>query len=152
MSTIGVRESLLGRWDHLAVFQVDAISRKKLWFSPCYGWHGMLCYQADGAMYAVFSAVDRPAFGTEALDGGTQDEWARAYGSYISYSGKYTVDESEMVITHHVEFSTFPNWTGRDLVRHCRFSRDGEHLELLTPSVHIGGMDITVQLDFRRSG
>jgi hypothetical protein len=51
-----------------------------------------------------------------------------AYTAYVAYFGTYTVDEKKHVVTHHVEGSLAPEFTGTDQPR--PFKLEGEHLEI----------------------
>ena len=44
------------------------------------------------------------------MTGGTDDERARAFATFIAYGGRYEVTGD--TVTHHVETSLFPNWVG----------------------------------------
>ena len=62
-------------------------------------------------------------------------EIVAAYGTYISYCGKYEVTEDRVI--HHVEVSFYPNWIGKDQVRFYKF--EGDRLILSTPPMILGG-------------
>ncbi len=86
---------------------------------------GYLIYTADGHMAAEIMDPDRrqsdPDFPLEAAAAQTLPEAdrARAYDTYLSYCGTYTVEADRVV--HHVKAGLVPSWTGSDQVRPCRF-------------------------------
>jgi hypothetical protein len=91
---------------------------------------GFLTYTPDGYMSAQLQAADRPLFQlSDPLDG-TPAELASAASGYISYCGRYSVDESTQTITHEIAISLFPNWAGQHQKRIARFS--GNQLILST--------------------
>lgn len=51
-----------------------------------------------------------------------------AYAAYVAYFGSYTVDEENQVVTHHVEGSLAPEFTGTDQRR--PFKLEGDRLEI----------------------
>ena len=85
-----------------------------------YGRHpiGYLTYTADGFMSAEIMDPDRRQsdsnFPLEAASAQTlpDADRARAYGTYVSYCGTYTVEGD--TVTHHVRAALIPSWTGSD--------------------------------------
>ena len=59
---------------------------------------------------------------------------ARAYSTYVSYCGTYTVEGS--TVTHHVKAGLIPSWTGSEQARPFRFDHGrliiGEGAQKLT--------------------
>jgi hypothetical protein len=51
-----------------------------------------------------------------------------AYNAYVAYFGTYTVDEDKHVVTHHVEGSLAPEFTGTDQPRPSKL--EGDRLEI----------------------
>ncbi|MEG4812725.1 lipocalin-like domain-containing protein [Microcoleus sp. F8-D3] len=84
---------------------------------------GYLMYTADGHMCATFSKTKRPIFPSGDILGGTLEEQARAVQTYITYCGKYELQEGKVV--HRVEVSLFPNYVGTNQVRTYSF-KDGK--------------------------
>jgi hypothetical protein len=54
----------------------------------------------------------------------TTAEKAQAYDSYVGYFGRYTVDATRGIVTHHVEGSLRPDYTDTDQPRPFRVSGD----------------------------
>jgi len=86
---------------------------------------GYLTYTADGYMSAEIMDPDRrqsdPGFPLEIAAAQTlpDPDRARAYSTYLSYCGTYTVDGDTVI--HHVEAGLIPSWTGSEQVRLFRF-------------------------------
>ena len=101
---------------------------------------GYLIYTADGYMSAEIMDPDRqqsdPNFPLEIAVAQTlpDPDRARAYSTYLSYCGSYTV-EGDTVI-HHVKAGLIPSWTGSEQPRHFRFEHGcliiGEGTQKLT--------------------
>ena len=88
---------------------------------------GYLIYTADGYMSAEIMDPDRqqsdPDFPLEVAGAQTlgDEDRARAYGTYLSYCGTYTVEGD--TVTHHVKAGLIPSWTGSEQRRQCRFEQ-----------------------------
>jgi len=86
---------------------------------------GYLIYAADGHMSVEIMDPDRqqsdPSFTLEvpAAPALPDADRARAYDTYLSYCGTYTVEGN--TLTHHVKAGLTPGWTGSEQVRPFRF-------------------------------
>lgn len=109
---------------------------------------GMLMYDSDGNMSVMLMRRDRPKFASDDSQRGTPEEKKAAFESSMSYCGTYKIDEEKGTVTHHVEGSTFPNWTGTDQVRLFKFSND--QLLLSTLPMSVGGNKLSVNLLWAR--
>jgi hypothetical protein len=87
---------------------------------------GRILYDANGNMSAHLMRTGRKRLSQPS----TEAERAAAYGGYIAYYGRYTIDPTARMVTHAVEGSTNPNWVKTDLVRYFEFSSDGNELRL----------------------
>lgn len=93
---------------------------------------GWLQYGADGRMSATLARRERtPLSKAPGPDWrGDPGEWAEAAMSYVAYTGRYVVESDR--VSHFVDASLYPNWTGTTLVRWASLvERDGESLLLL---------------------
>jgi hypothetical protein len=88
---------------------------------------GYLIYTADGYMSAEIMDPDRrqsdPNFPLEIATAQTlpDPDRARAYSTYLSYCGTYTVEGN--TVTHHVQAGLIPSWTGSEQLRPFRFNQ-----------------------------
>jgi hypothetical protein len=96
---------------------------------------GYLLYTSDGYMSATLIAPDRRPFAAGDLLRGDTAEQAAAAATYLSYGGRYEVQEHTVV--HYVEVSLFPNWVGSRQERPYTFS--GDRLTLSTAPVTVQG-------------
>ena len=96
---------------------------------------GYIMYNAEGYMAVALMASNRKRFSSMDIMGGTTEEIVAAYGTYVSYCGKYAVTEDRVI--HHLEVSFYPNWIGGDQVRFYKFEED--KLILSTPPMILGG-------------
>ena len=119
---------LIGTWR--IVLADDRPNNRAVW-EHSYGDRprGYLIYDASGHMSIQFGS-DPPtspfASGNDFAE--TDAEARHAYEYYCAYFGTYTVDASRGIITHHVEGSLQPSYTGTDQER--PFKLLGDRLEL----------------------
>jgi hypothetical protein len=83
---------------------------------------GMIYYADDGWMAVQISGRDRPAIASSLPSGGTEQEKAAAYSTYLAYCGTYAVRDGHIV--HSVRLSLFPNWVGDNQVRSAELQGD----------------------------
>jgi hypothetical protein len=88
---------------------------------------GYLMYTADGYMAAEIMNPDRqqsdPNYPLEVATAQTlpEPDRARAYSTYLSYCGTYTVAGN--TVTHHVKAGLVPSWTGSAQPRRFKFDQ-----------------------------
>jgi hypothetical protein len=98
---------------------------------------GLLTYTADGTMVGIMGPNDRPRLSTDDVTGGTPEERAAAFATFIAYGGRFAVDGDAVI--HTVETSLFPNWIGTEQRRRFAISEDGRTLTLTSPPIVLGG-------------
>jgi len=76
------------------------------------------------------------------LMSGTPEEEAQAEETYLSYCGRYELQEDKVI--HHIELSLFPNWVGADQERLVELR--GNRLTLSTHPLLIKGKQQTAHL------
>ena len=62
--------------------------------------------------------------------------------------GRYTIDASRSVVTHHIEIASAPNYVGMDLPR--TFALEGNRLTLRTPQRQLAGQTSSSTLIWER--
>ncbi len=80
---------------------------------------GYLIYDATGYMSVTLMRPDRTPYSE---DGPTADAALAQLGSYTSYFGRFTVNEAEGFVTHHLEGSLNPSGAGSDYQRFYTFA------------------------------
>ena len=89
---------------------------------------GQIMYSADGHMSAQLGCTG-VVVDEEGLD--AEEARARVTRRHFSYYGRYTVDETTGVVTHHVQGSVNPGWVGSDQQR--AFNFEGDERLMLSP-------------------
>jgi hypothetical protein len=104
---------------------------------------GFLTYTAEGRVTALISHGERESL---AFGGGTQEEQAEAFKTFLAYAGRYKLSGDQVI--HHVEISSIPNYVDKDLVRRVKF--EGDRIVLVTPPTRLNGKLQTVELIWQR--
>jgi len=107
---------------------------------------GYIIYNEDGYVSVAIMNANRSKFASGDIFGGTTEEKVAAADTYISYCGRYEIQEGKVI--HHIEVSFFPNWIGADQERIFEF--DGERLSLSTPPFLVGGVQQTAHMVWER--
>ena len=107
---------------------------------------GLIVYAPDGYMFAALMAPVRTRFAGEDPFGGSAYEAMNAMRAYHTYSGRYRLEEGQVV--HTVEMALFPNMIGSEQVRYYRF--EGDRLILTTPPLTRGGVTGVAELVWRK--
>jgi Lipocalin-like domain len=117
-----VQRRLTGNWRLVSTenFDEKGVARPGNYAS------GRIMYDAHGNMAAQLTRDGRRPLSAKPTDA----ERAEAYSGFLAYYGRYAVDESKGLVTHHVEGSTNPNWVKTTLTRWYAFSPDGNRLML----------------------
>ncbi|MDA1128028.1 MAG: lipocalin-like domain-containing protein [Chloroflexi bacterium] len=110
---------------------------------------GQLIYDGHGNFSGQIAGSGRPAFKSNNLLKGTEEEVRQAFEGYIAYYGTYEVDEASGRFTHHVKNSLFPNWIGDIQTR--IFELEGDRLRLSTEPIKGAKADLTVTLLWERA-
>lgn len=109
---------------------------------------GLLMYDSKGRVSAQLMQPGRPAFESRDRLRGTPEEVKAAFEGFVAYFGRYTLDEKQRTVIHHVEASSFPNDVGTDLRR--SFTVAERRLTLRTPQRILGGATGTGTLVWER--
>jgi len=104
---------------------------------------GFLSYSEDGRVTALISYGGRQPLPS---GGGSLEEQAEAFKTFIAYAGRYTLGGDK--VTHHIEISSIQNYVGKNLVRSVKFEDD--RITLITPPTPVNGKIQTIQLIWQR--
>jgi Lipocalin-like domain len=100
---------------------------------------GRLTYSSNGQMSVQIMKANRRSFSSEDLEGGTAEEIQAAFDGYHAYFGTYSYDARARTVTHRVEGSLFPNWTGHEQTRSVKVS--ASRLTLTSSPILFGGQE-----------
>src|ERR1700734_783437 len=119
----GLAEKLIGTWRLLRFVDTDASGK----VTHPYGEKpiGYFVYDPTGHLsIQIMRTPATPPFASGNDDQGTDQEVRAAYDGYIAYFGTYRVDEAKSVVTHVVEGSLGPSFTGTDQRRPFKLEGD----------------------------
>jgi hypothetical protein len=85
---------------------------------------GYLIYDAAGHVAAQLAARDRPAIICDTMPGPIEANNNANIGGYTAYFGRYQVDTTTGIVTHHLEGALAPRDIGRRLTRRFRVVGD----------------------------
>lgn len=141
-----IRDQLIGVWKLISYeFRLaDGILIRPMG----QGVQGILIYDATGYMALQVIDPERPKFAAEDWMSGTTDEIKSAWEGVMAYYGTFEVLEERGMIVHHVQGSSFPNWSGID--REQLFEFAGDQLKLLTLPMKMGGEQLVGQLVWQK--
>ena len=133
---------LVGTWKLVSATSTTSKGEQN---EPPYGLDpvGFLTYTADGRVTALISYGGRK---TLSGTGGTLEEQAEAFKTFLAYAGRYKLSGDK--VTHTIEISSIQNYVDRDLVRSVQFQ--GDRIILLTPPTLVNGKVQTVELIWQR--
>jgi len=109
---------------------------------------GRLMYDESGRMMGQCLDPRRSNFSHRNSLRGSDAEMRAAFTGCIAYFGTYTLDTAMRTVIHHVTGSLFPNWIGRDQIRH--FEVHGPQLTLRTPPIKTGKREVVAVLVWER--
>ena len=123
-----LKERLVGTWSLVSETRVvdDVEQPGLLGRDPV----GQFMFAPDGHMCFNAMRRERTKFASN-YPGGTPDEKAAAYESYVGYCGRYEVNEEERSILLRIDVSTYPNWAGTTSKRFADIT--GTRLRINTP-------------------
>jgi hypothetical protein len=100
--------SIMGYWELL---KFEAIAEDGSVILP-FGQNvrGLLHYGENELMSAQLGNTMRANFESEDFRKGKSKEIIEAYSGYISYFGRYYVNEYRKYIIHEIDLSLYPNW------------------------------------------
>jgi len=104
------KDSLVGTWVQTSLDTVSADGTRR----PLYGENakGMIIYTADGYFTLMQASVDLPKLKSGLPSKATPEEAKAVIANSIAYFGKYSLDETSMVLSLDIQASTFANLTG----------------------------------------
>ncbi len=115
-------QQFVGTWGLRSIVYASPDGHKIEPFGP--GAKGMLYFDGGGHFATQVMRVDRPPFASNNRMLGTVDENKAVSQGVVAYFGTYSVDESNRILTLHIEQSSFPNWNGTDQKRTFAFAGD----------------------------
>src|SRR5215510_5880870 len=109
---------------------------------------GIITYSQDGYVCVSIMGANRPRFASPDFMGGSVDEKAAAFETFVGYCGRYEVNEEERFVTHTLQTSWYPNWTGSGQKRFIEMTEN--RIRLTAPPVISEGRQVVGVLVWER--
>lgn len=108
---------------------------------------GISMFDDTGFMNAQMGSLNRPDFISNSVNSGTSEEITHAYQTYMAFYGRYA-EKSPGILTVQIENCLFPNWKGKEIIRHAEIN--GNLLTLSTPETKTGPDNFYVRAEWRK--
>ena len=142
-----IKEQFVGTWKLVSwkIEQVDGELINSPLGADALGW---IMYRPEGYMCVALMRPDRPKFASDNLMEATPEEIVTGFEGYVSYCGRYEINEQERFVIHHLQLSWFPNLVGTKQKRYFKFTEN--RLTLKTPPLTALGEAQVHQLIWER--
>jgi hypothetical protein len=140
------KDTLVGTWVQVSLDTVSADGTRR----PLYGENakGMIIYTSDGYFTLMQASVDLPKLKSGLPSKATPEEAKAVIANSIAYFGRYSLDETSMVLSLDIQASTFANLTGSPSEKRNITSLNDYELKFNRPFVK----DVTLEAVFKRAG
>ena len=137
------REDLIGTWKLVSASSVTSKGNRD---DTPYGTNptGFLTYTPDGSVTALIGYGGRKPL---PFGGGTQEDKAAAFESFLAYAGRFVLETDKVI--HTIEVSSIQNYVGKELVRTVRLEEN--RLTLTTPPTPVNGKVQKIELIWERA-
>ena len=116
-----ISEQLIGVWKIVSL--ADSLSNGGMYYQYGENPSGGLLYTADGFMSLHIAREPFPRF-AEGYQQATPEEMRKALEAYVHMYGRYSLNEEECIVTHHVLGCNWPDMVGTKLVRPFELTDD----------------------------
>jgi hypothetical protein len=139
------KDTLVGTWIQVSLDTVSADGTRR----PLYGANakGMVIYTSDEYFTLMQASVDLPKLKSGLPSKATPEEAKAVIAGSIAYFGKYSLDETSMVLSLNIHASTFANLTANPLEKRNITSLTDNELKFNRPFVK----DVTLEAVFKRA-
>ena len=139
------KDTLVGTWIQVSLDTVSTDGARR----PLYGENakGMIIYTSDGYFTLMQASVDLPKLKSGLPSKATPEEARAVIAGSIAYFGKYSLDETSMVLSLDIHASTFANLTGNPSEKRNITSLTDSELKFTRPFVK----DVTLEAVFKRA-
>jgi hypothetical protein len=139
------KETLVGTWMQVSLDTVTANGTRR----PLYGENakGMIIYTADGYFTLMQASVDLPKLKSGLPSKATPEEAKAVVANSIAYFGRYSLNETSMVLSLDIQASTFANLADNPSEKRNVTSLTESELKFNRPFVK----DVTLEAVFKRA-
>lgn len=127
-------EKLVGTWTLVELTEVP-VNGGEITLPMGENPKGLIIYHPDGYMSAQIMNLNRSNFQQEHWTNATAEEYTQEASTYLAYSGPFETDDKKQMVSHTMDVSLFPNWTGQTQKRIVTFKNGFLHLESEKPFI-----------------
>lgn len=127
-------EKLIGSWSLVELIEVP-VNGGEITHPMSQQAQGLIIYHPDGYMSAQLMNPNRKPSHNQHWTEGTPEEYTQEGSTYLAYSGPFHADEERQLVSHTMQVSLFPNWTGQTQKRIVVFKDGLLHLESHEPFI-----------------
>jgi hypothetical protein len=132
-----LNQQLVGTWLLVSAENVKADGSATDIFGP-HG-KGILIFQPNGRFAYVLVNPDVPKFASNNRAIAAPAEFEAAYKGSLASFGTFSVSDSDRTFVFHMEYNSFPNFSGSDQKRFIK-SVTADELEFVSEAPPIGGV------------
>lgn len=139
------KDTLVGTWVQVSLDTVSGDGSRR----PLYGENakGMIIYTSDGYFTLMQASLDLPKLQSGLPSKATPEEAKAVIANSIAYFGRYSLDETSMVLSLDIQASTFANQTGNPAEKRNVTSLTANELRFNRPFVK----GVTLEAVFKRA-
>lgn len=119
---MAIIENFIGNWDLISMTSVAESG--EVIYPLGIKVKGLLAYSEIGLMSAQLGSLDRKKFSNSDYRMGSGIEIIDSFNNFISYFGKFKINEERNYVIHEIEQSLFPNWIGSKVKRYFEFKEN----------------------------
>lgn len=136
---------IIGTW-MLTSFELKNLTLNKTHYPYGQNPTGTLIFSSDGYMSVAIMSDNRRDFAIESLLGASLEEKANAAETYLSYSGRWRIEQDKIFV--NVLVSLLPNWKNKEHFR--TFQLSSGNLLFQTPIIKQGESEILIELSWHK--
>jgi hypothetical protein len=140
------QEKLIGTWTLVLVDNVLPDGSRVQLYGP--NPQGIAMFDASGHYSMLILRDGRPKFAANDKGQGTPEEYKAAVQGSNCHFGTYTVNQTDHIVTFHIEHATFPNWEGTE--RESPFTLMGDEFKFTVAHPTTGGPNVTGEVAWKR--
>lgn len=145
-----LKNELVGTWKLLSYIEVPIDGNDSL-FPMGKKPYGILMYSAEGYMAVQVAKAERMLYKSNDKMMATGEEMVSSLQGYIAFSGRYSVDNNNALVSYSIQSSLFPNWTHQ--LQHRKIDFEGDVLYLKsTEPILSNGVYVNSYMTWQRVG
>ena len=132
-NTVGLRQLIVGGWTlESVVVEQGGVRRDPYGPNP----KGFASFDANGNVSYMLMRADLPKISSNNREAPTPEESRAIATGALAIYGKYSINETDGLMTLQIDSATFPNWSGAAQKRQITIA--GDELRVINPTTALG--------------